>query len=176
DRRRPGGSVASTHRKEPDKAMILSGVFEGMTTGTPIMMMIQNKDADSSAYKPYADLFRPGHGDITYQAKYGIRDWRGGGRSSARETAGRVAGGAVAKAVLDRDNISVCAYTIELGGIKAQQRDLSVINSNPFYCPDAAAALEMEQRVLEEKAGRFGWRHCRNCGKRRSSRIGRAGI
>ncbi len=151
DRRKPGGSAASTHRKEPDKAMIMSGIFEGMTTGTPIMVMIQNKDADSSVYKPYADLFRPGHGDVTYQAKYGIRDWRGGGRSSARETAGRVAGGAVAKAVLDREKITVCAYTIELGGVKAQQRDLSVIDSNPFYSPDAAAALEMEQRVLEVK-------------------------
>jgi chorismate synthase len=151
DRRRPGGSVASTNRKEPDKAVILSGVFEGMTTGTPIMIMIHNKDADSSAYKPYADIFRPGHGDITYQAKYGIRDWRGGGRSSARETAGRVAGGAVAKAILDREKISICAYTVELGGVRAQKRDLSVIDSNPFYCPDAAAALEMEQRVLEVK-------------------------
>ncbi len=85
DRRKPGNSVASTGRKEPDTAVIMSGVFEGMTTGTPIMIMMYNKDAKSDAYKPYADLFRPGHGDITYQAKYGIRDWRGGGRASARE-------------------------------------------------------------------------------------------
>jgi chorismate synthase len=82
DRRRPGTSVASTLRKEPDHAIIMSGVFDGVTTGTPIMIMIYNKDADSKAYEPYADIFRPGHGDFTYMAKYGVRDWRGGGRSS----------------------------------------------------------------------------------------------
>ncbi|QTA87093.1 chorismate synthase [Desulfonema magnum] len=151
DRRKPGSSSASTSRKEPDKAIIMSGVFEGVTTGTPIMIMMHNKDAKSDAYKPYADLFRPGHGDITYEAKYGIRDWRGGGRSSARETAGRVAAGAVAKAFLDRKNISVSAYTTALGGIKAEKRDLNVINENPFYCPDTDAAEEMQQRVLAVK-------------------------
>ena len=97
DRRRPGGSVASTTRKEPDSAIILSGVFNGMTTGTPIMIMVDNSDADPKAYESNADLFRPGHGDFTYQAKYGIRDWRGGGRASARETVARVAAGAVAE-------------------------------------------------------------------------------
>ena len=90
DRRRPGGSPASTSRREPDRAVIMSGVFDKMTTGTPITIMVANKDADSKAYEPYAELFRPGHGDITYMAKYGIRDWRGGGRASARETVARM--------------------------------------------------------------------------------------
>ncbi|MBN1932105.1 MAG: chorismate synthase [Desulfobacterales bacterium] len=147
DRRRPGGSEASTRRKEPDQAKILSGVFEEMTTGTPILIMIQNRDADSGAYKPYANVFRPGHGDITYTAKYGIRDWRGGGRASARETVGRVAAGAVAKAFLDTENIKVSAYTLELGGIRAVQRDWEAIDQNPFFCPDREAAAEMIRRI-----------------------------
>jgi len=149
DRRKPGSSIASTSRKEADKAVIMSGVFEGMTTGTPIMIMLFNTDANSSAYSPYADIFRPGHGDITYQAKYGIRDWRGGGRASARETAARVAAGAVAKAILDRENISVIAYTIEIGGVEAINRDLDIIFQNPFCCPDLKAAKDMENRVME---------------------------
>ncbi len=151
DRRKPGGSAASTRRKEPDRAIIMSGVFEGMTTGTPIMIMLYNKDADSSAYKPYTDLFRPGHGDITYQAKYGIRDWRGGGRASARETAARVAAGAVAKAVLDREKITVSAYTTEIGGIRAKKHDWDAMGKHKFGCPDADAAEEMEKRVLDVK-------------------------
>ena len=102
DKRKPGSSAASTKRKEPDRALILSGVFEGKTTGTPISMMVENKDPKPAAYKPYADLYRPGHGDFTYQKKYGIRDWRGGGRASARETVARVAAGAVAKVVLEK--------------------------------------------------------------------------
>ena len=154
DRRRPGKGVASTSRKELDKVSIMSGVFEGMTTGTPIMLMVHNKDANSRSYEPYAQLFRPGHGDITYQEKYGIRDWRGGGRSSARETVARVAGGAVAKAVLQKEDINVFACTIELGGIKAVQRDLSIIDENMFSCPDSLAAKEMEHRVASvKKAG-----------------------
>ena len=111
DRRRPGRSPASTRRREPDRAVIISGVFEDLTTGTPIMIMVENKDADSKAYAPYADLFRPGHGDITYMAKYGIRDWRGGGRASARETVARVAAGAVAKTLLETEQIEILAYT-----------------------------------------------------------------
>lgn len=147
NRRRPGMSVASTSRKEPDSAIIMSGVFEGFTTGTPIMIMVKNKDADSKAYEAYADLFRPGHGDITYLAKYGIRDWRGGGRASARETVGRVAAGAVAKNLLERENIRIHAYTVELGGIKSEKRDLKVIDKNMFFCPDMNAAEKMEKRV-----------------------------
>jgi chorismate synthase len=149
DRRKPGGSITSTSRKEPDQAMILSGVFENMTTGTPIAVMVNNKDADSSAYSKISDLYRPGHGDITYQAKYGIRDYRGGGRASARETVARVASGAVAGAILSQNNILVSAYTIELGGVKAEQRNLDEISGNMFFCPDAAAAKQMEKRVTE---------------------------
>jgi chorismate synthase len=100
DRRRPGKAVTSTTRKEPDKVNLLSGIFEGRTTGTPIMILVENRDARSSAYHELAEVFRPGHGDFTYQAKYGIRDWRGGGRASARETVGRVAAGAVAGQIL----------------------------------------------------------------------------
>ncbi len=151
NRRRPGKSSASTTRREPDQAVIMSGVFDGMTTGTPIMIMVYNKDADSKAYEPYADLFRPGHGDITYMAKYGLRDWRGGGRASARETVARVAAGAVAKAILHRENIEIFAYTIELGGVSAQERDLEVMDKNMFYCPDMKAAKKMEERVLQIK-------------------------
>jgi len=151
DRRKPGGSSASTNRKEPDTAIIMSGVFEGMTTGTPIMIMLHNKDAKSEAYSPYSDLYRPGHGDITYEAKYGFRDWRGGGRASARETAARVAAGAVAKLILDREHIGVSAYTIELGGIRAEKRDWDMRDKNPFCCPDAEAAEAMEKRVIAVK-------------------------
>ncbi|MEE8553279.1 MAG: chorismate synthase [Desulfobacterales bacterium] len=153
NRRRPGKSSASTTRREPDQAVIMSGVFDKMTTGTPIMIMVYNKDADSKAYEPYADLFRPGHGDITYMAKYGIRDWRGGGRASARETVARVAAGAVAKAILHRENIEIFAYTIELGGVSAKERDLDVMDKNMFYCPDMDAAKKMEERVLQIKKG-----------------------
>jgi chorismate synthase len=149
DRRRPGQSPASTTRREPDQAVIMSGVFEKMTTGTPIMIMVGNKDADSKAYAPYADLFRPGHGDITYMAKYGIRDWRGGGRASARETVARVAAGAVAKAILDKENIEVFAYTIQLGGIPAKKWDPAVMDQNSFCCADMQAAEKMEERVLQ---------------------------
>jgi chorismate synthase len=151
NRRRPGKSPASTTRREPDQAVIMSGVFDNMTTGTPIMIMVYNKDADSKAYEPYAKLFRPGHGDITYMAKFGIRDWRGGGRASARETVARVAAGAVAKAFLDKEKIEIFSYTIELGGIKAKNRDLDVIDKNMFYCPDMEAAEKMEERVLQVK-------------------------
>ncbi len=149
DQRRPGGSIASTSRKEPDQAVIMSGVFENKTTGTPIMILVKNKDADSSSYQSIADLFRPGHGDYTYQAKYGIRDFRGGGRASARETVARVAAGAVAGAVLSRIGTEILAYTIELGGIKAEMRDLDEITNNMFCCPDSIAAEKMENRVNE---------------------------
>lgn len=149
DQRRPGRSIASTTRKEQDQAEILSGIFENRTTGTPITILVQNKDADSSSYQGIADLFRPGHGDFTYQAKYGIRDFRGGGRASARETVARVAAGAVAGAVLSRIGTEVSAYTIELGGIKAQQRDIDEIANNMFCCPDSMAAGKMEHRINE---------------------------
>jgi len=151
NRRKPGSSSASTKRMEADKAVIISGVFDGMTTGTPLMIMVENKDADPGAYGPYADIYRPGHGDITYMAKYKIRDWRGGGRASARETVARVAAGAVAKALLDREGVNVFAYTIELGGIKAAKRDFDQIEKNMFFCPDFKAAAKMDERIINVK-------------------------
>ena len=151
DRRRPGSSIASTQRKEKDVALIYSGVFDGVTTGTPILIMIENKDVKSSAYKPYADVYRPGHGDYTYESKYGIRDWRGGGRASARETVGRVAAGAVAKILLNTFGINVQAYTIELGGVRAEKRNLDEVNRNAFLCPDKKAAEAMKSRIADIK-------------------------
>ena len=154
-RRRPGQGGASSPRKEPDQIEILSGIFipagehGPKTTGTPIAFLIYNKDAHSKSYENLRDVFRPGHGDITYQRKYGIRDHRGGGRASARETAARVAAGAVAAQVLHRHGVAVQAYTLALGGIRATSCDLSVINDNPYCCPDPEAAEQMERRVQE---------------------------
>ncbi|MEW6427221.1 MAG: chorismate synthase [Thermodesulfobacteriota bacterium] len=151
DRRRPGTGGAASPRKEPDRVEILSGIFDGRTTGTPITLVIYNKDAHSKSYDHLKDIFRPGHGDITYLKKYGIRDHRGGGRASARETAARVAAGAVARLLLGRAGIRVVAYTIALGGIRAGRRDLTTIGDNPFACPDPKAALRMAERVEEVK-------------------------
>ncbi|MFZ5452833.1 MAG: chorismate synthase [Thermodesulfobacteriota bacterium] len=151
-RRRPGVQAHATPRREPDQAEILSGVFEGLTTGAPISLIIYNRDARSRDYDALKEVFRPGHGDFTYQAKYGLRDHRGGGRASARETVARVAAGAVAQKVLDRDHIRVLAYTLELGGVRAQNVDESLIWENPFFCPDPEAARAMSQRVQEVKA------------------------
>ncbi len=149
DRRRPGkGGVAETTRKEPDRVEILSGVFEGLTTGTPISLMIRNRDARSRSYDHIKDIFRPGHGDYTYLRRFGIRDYRGGGRSSGRETAARVAAGAVAQLVLDLAGIEVQAYTIGLGGIHAGQLNLEQTHENRLFCPDNKAAARMEERVL----------------------------
>lgn len=151
DRRRPGQSVASTQRKEEDRVEIHSGIFEGKTTGTPISMIVLNKDADSSAYDAIRNKPRPGHADYTYEAKYGIRDHRGGGRPSARETVGRVAAGAVAKKFLSQEGIEILGYVSELGGIKAEisSSDLSELRakaeSNPIRCPDQVAAGRMLQ-------------------------------
>jgi chorismate synthase len=153
-RRRPGVQAHASPRKEPDKVEILSGVFDGLTTGTPISLIIYNRDVRSRDYEALKEVFRPGHGDITFQAKYGIRDHRGGGRASARETVARVAAGAVAQKVLDRENIRVLAYTLELGGIKAEFKSLeeSKIWDNPFFCPDPEAVAAMTARVQEVKA------------------------
>lgn len=149
DRRKPGLSRASTGRREKDRAVIMSGVFEGVTTGTPIMIMAENRDADSSAYEPYAGLFRPGHGDFTYAGKYGVRDWRGGGRASARETLARVAAGAVAGVILETAGVGILSYTRELGGIVAEAIDLEEAGRNMFCCPDAEAARKIDARVAE---------------------------
>jgi len=152
DRRRPGKAPGETPRKEPDRVEILSGVFEGRTTGLPIALVVYNRDARSAAYEPIKDLFRPGHGDCTYLWKYGIRDWRGGGRSSGRETVARVAAGAVAKRFLEEYGIEVIAYTVALGGVRVSKRDLSFVYRNRLFCPDPEALPLMEKRVEEIRA------------------------
>jgi len=149
DRRRPGQSPMTTARVENDQVEILSGVMEGATTGTPIGMLIRNRDADSSAYEALKDRFRPGHADLAYLRKYGTRDHRGGGRSSGRETAARVAAGAVAKAVLSREGIVVTAYTVRAAGIPCVARDLSSVEGNPLRACDPAAAARMSDRIGE---------------------------
>jgi chorismate synthase len=151
DRRRPQSAPSSTPRRELDHVQLLSGTFEGMTTGTPISLLIYNKDVDSEAYASIKDVFRPGHGDFTYQKKYGIRDYRGGGRASGRETAARVAAGAIARKVLDQEKIQVRAYTLELAGVRAEQVDVNVIDENPFFAPDRDAADKMHERITEIK-------------------------
>lgn len=152
DRRRPGRGGGSTSRREKDRVQVLSGVFEGQTTGTPISLAVYNEDVDSRPYEELREIYRPGHADFTYQAKYGIRDHRGGGRASARETVGRVAAGAVAKKILKREGIEVLAYTVELGGIRAEILDFEEIEKNSLLCPDPEAARKMEARVEEVKS------------------------
>ncbi len=144
DKRRPGTSRFTTQRQEPDQVRILSGVHEGLTTGTPISLMIENVDQRSKDYSEVGKAYRPGHADYAYDAKYGHRDPRGGGRSSARETASRVAAGAVARAVIPE--VRVRAYLVELGGIAIDYRrfDDAEIDRNPFFCPDAEAAAQGE--------------------------------
>ena len=145
DRRKPGTSRHTTQRREADEVRILSGVFEGKTTGTPIALVIENTDQRSKDYSKIADTFRPGHADYTYQQKYGFRDYRGGGRSSARETAVRVAAGGIAKKYLkEQEGIDIRGYLSQLGPIKIEKIDWSVIDSNPFFCPDADKVEEME--------------------------------
>jgi chorismate synthase len=148
DRRKPGTSRHTTQRREDDKVKILSGVFEGKTTGTPIGLIIENTDQRSKDYGDIKDRFRPGHADYTYQKKYGIRDYRGGGRSSARETAMRVAAGAIAKKyLLENYKIKINAYLAQLGTIKCNLNhidDLNNINNNPFFCPDLNKITELE--------------------------------
>jgi len=145
DRRRPGTSRHTTQRREPDAVQILSGVFEGKTTGAPIALVIQNVDQRSKDYSNILDRFRPGHADYTYYKKYGFRDYRGGGRSSARETAVRVAAGSIAKKyLLERCGVKVRGYLSQLGPIKAEKFDWDEIERNPFFCPDANKVPEME--------------------------------
>jgi chorismate synthase len=147
DARRPGTSKFTTQRKEPDAVRILSGTFEGKTTGTPISLMIENVDQRSKDYSEVAKAYRPGHADYAYDAKYGLRDYRGGGRSSARETAARVAAGAVARLVIPE--VTLTAYVSEIGGdaIDHANFDAGEIGMNPFFCPDAAAAKRWEALV-----------------------------
>ncbi len=151
NRRSPGRGQLSSPRKEKDTVEILSGTFEGKTTGTPISLMIRNRDVKSADYDQIRDLFRPGHGDITYYRKYGIRDYRGGGRASGRETAARVAAGAIAKKVIAMEGIEIIAYTRELGGIAAERITLADIGKNNLLCPDMEAAEKMENKLEEAK-------------------------
>lgn len=149
DRRRPGQSMLSTPRQEQDKVVILSGIFEGMSTGTPISMLVWNADARSSAYEAIKNTPRPGHADFSYMARYGIRDYRGGGRSSARETIGRVAGGALAKLLLARFGIGVAGHVLELGGVRAKSLSFEEIVENVEKTPVRCADLEAAERMLE---------------------------
>ncbi len=151
DRRKPGQSKITTQRKESDQVQIQSGVFEGKTTGTPIGLIIPNEDQRSQDYSHIADSFRPSHADFTYQKKYGIRDYRGGGRSSARETAARVAAGAVAKVLLNQENITVTAFVSRVGHIKCEkpykELDFNLIESNIIRCPDPETASKMIEEI-----------------------------
>jgi len=154
DRRKPGGLSSASPRREEDIVQILSGVFEGRTTGTPICLFISNRDVDEKAYEGLRTLFRPGHGDFTYQAKYGIRDHRGGGRASARETAGRVAAGAVARKIIAEAGIEVFAFTRELGGISVETSLPAARPAGPLFCSDPEAEQKMLARLDEaRKAG-----------------------
>ncbi len=156
DRRRPGQSRYTTQRQEEDRVEILSGVFEGVTTGTPIALLIRNTDQRSRDYSEIKAKFRPGHADFTYFHKYGIRDYRGGGRSSARETAMRVAGGAIAKVLLHRYGIEIYGWVDQIGTVcvDPDRFDRAEIARNPFFCPDAEAARAMAETVDAARAAR----------------------
>lgn len=147
DARRPGQSKFTTQRQEPDRVKILSGTFEGRTTGTPISLMIENTDQRSKDYSEIAAAYRPGHADYAYDAKYGLRDYRGGGRSSARETAARVAAGAVARLVIPE--VTITAYVVQIGSdaIDREAMNLDTIGDNPFFCPDSWAAKRWENLI-----------------------------
>ncbi len=148
DRRRPGSSKYTTQRKEPDRVRILSGVFEGKTTGTSIGLLIENTDQKSKDYGDIKDVFRPAHADYSYHKKYGVRDYRGGGRSSARETAMRVAAGGIARKYLKHsEGIEVRGYLSQMGDIKIETIDWEIIDSNPFFCPDASKIGELEALI-----------------------------
>lgn len=150
DRRKPGTSRFTTQRREADEVRILSGIFDGKTTGTSIGLLIENTDQRSKDYSKIKDQFRPAHADYTYMHKYGIRDYRGGGRSSARETAMRVAAGAIAKKYLQQQfGIEVKGYLSQLGPIKVENIDWSIVETNPFFCPDAEKIPEMEDYMAK---------------------------
>ncbi|MFO7285997.1 MAG: chorismate synthase [Gammaproteobacteria bacterium] len=150
DRRRPGQSRFVTQRREPDRVRILSGVFEGKTTGTAIGLLIENVDQRSYDYEKIKDRYRPGHADYTYDKKYGFRDYRGGGRASARETAMRVAAGAIArKYLLERVGIRIRGYLAELGPIQLDPVDLDAVDTNPFFCPDPSKVEELEAFMIQ---------------------------
>ena len=164
DRRKPGQSRYTTARKEGDQVEILSGIFEGKTTGTPISMVVRNEDQRSRDYREIASYYRPGHADYTFDAKYGFRDYRGGGRSSGRETIGRVAAGAIASKVLAEMGISFCTYTRCIGPVTAESFDCEEISNNAVYMPDAAAAAQAQQYLetcMSQKNSAGGIIECR---------------
>ena len=156
DRRRPGQSRITTGRQEGDRVELLSGVFEGKTTGCPIGFMVRNTNQHSSDYENVRNVFRPSHADFTYTQKYGLRDYRGGGRSSARETISRCVGGALAKLALRQLGISVTAYTSQVGDVAIdrdyRKYDFSQIEQNPVRCPDSEVAERMEKLILDVKS------------------------
>ena len=163
DRRRPGSSRYTTQRREADQIKILSGVFEGVTTGTSIGLLIENTDQRSQDYSQIKDIFRPSHADYTYQHKYGIRDYRGGGRSSARETAMRVAAGAIAKKYLhEKLGITIRGYLAQMGEIKCQLKDWQQVGQNPFFCADESKLDELDQllRSLKKEGDSIGAKVC----------------
>lgn len=163
DRRRPGSSRYTTQRREADQVKILSGVFEGVTTGTSIGLLIENTDQRSQDYSKIKDIFRPSHADYTYQKKYGIRDYRGGGRSSARETAMRVAAGAIAKKYLhEKLGITIRGYLAQMGDIECQLNDWQQVDENPFFCPDESKleALDQLLRQLKKEGDSVGAKVC----------------
>jgi chorismate synthase len=154
DRRRPGQSALTTQRREADQAEILSGVFEGRTLGTPIAILVRNTDAQSKDYDALKDVYRPGHADRVTMEKYGIRDHRGGGRSSGRETVGRVAAGALARAALATVGVSIRGGTVQVGAHRTERRDWDEVENNPVRCPDreaAAAMAEIIERARNDK-------------------------
>ncbi|NOY23253.1 MAG: chorismate synthase [Acidobacteria bacterium] len=147
DRRRPGQSELSSPRTEKDRVEILSGVFQGLTTGTPICLIVFNRDMEPGDYAAIRDRYRPGHGDWSYQQKYGIRDYQGGGRSSARETIGRVCAGAIAKKVLAGQNVKILGHVIQVGSIRAAAFDPAFIEKNPVRCADREMAEKMAKQI-----------------------------
>ena len=161
ERRRSGTSQLTSQRREPDTVRILSGVFEGRTTGTPIGLLVENEDQRSRDYDKIKDRFRPGHADYTYQQKYGVRDYRGGGRSSARETVMRVAAGAIARKYLrERANITIHGYLAQMGALVLEPKAPSFAYQNPFFCPDPARIQELEDTIwaLREAGDSIGAR------------------
>lgn len=153
DKRKPGqGGLASTARKEADQVRIQSGVFEGKTTGTPIGFYIENTDHRSNDYSKIKDVFRPGHADFSFNAKYGFRDYRGGGRSSGRETVSRVAAGAIAQEMLRAEGIAIYAYTVELGGIPAEVVNYEAAQNQPYFSPDPEAPAKWDERIKDVKS------------------------
>lgn len=165
DRRRPGQSAMTTSRNEEDRVEVLSGIFDGVTLGTPIGFIIRNKDHHSQDYSEIKDCYRPSHADYTYDAKYGLRDYRGGGRSSARETAARVVAGAIAMQVLNQIGINIVAYTSQVGNVKVKSSDvdLSLIDKNDVRCPNTEVAKAMETVVLQARSNGDSVGGCVSC-------------